>query len=867
MPDNTVKQHILVIEESPTLRYMLGKALLKKGYQLINVDSFTSAINVLQSSRQQIHAILVGWSNYEHLDESKHLMVMLDREPYSEVPVILLSNDAELELLNWMSTRVKTALVPWESYQEVTSLLNSMLSPDDQEPVIEQRKLDRNESEITILLVDDSKSSRVYYQRLLQRNCYKVVTANSVDEAYCIACDQKIDIAIVDYFMPEHNGYVLCQKLRDDPRTAEIRTAVFTGTYLDSVIRTCLQSGAIECMFKNEPEELFLARLSGIRRFIEVQRSIEKQRESFAAILESVGEGVYGVDNTGRIIFMNPAALKALGLFHAKSLLGENAYDAFHTNKQDAGRDLLKEAYYSGQSLQGLETGFRHQSGKEIPVDCTLYPLTVEGKKEGSVIAFRDISERKMMEEKLRWQATHDHLTGLYNRHYFEISLESEISNVKRTGIMSAVVYLDLDRFKYVNDTAGHDVGDQLLIDISQEINKCLRRQDIVARIGGDEFALILKNIDESVAVSIADEIRKSLSDLRIRYEDKTYHVNASFGVALIDGKNITAGDVMVNADIACHTSKRLGRNQTHLYEKNGDERNAMGSELGWFVRIKEALEKNKFVLHYQPVMNMKDVDLMNLPAQSGELWRRHLNTDITADEVYSYEVLVRMVNEDGGLHLPDSFIPTAERFNLMLEIDMWVLEKALQELTVCGVLSKKICLSINLSGHTVGSDKSLKKIKSLIRQYDINPQILTFEITETCAIENIEQANQFIGVLRQLGCHFSLDDFGTGYCSFSQLKNLPTDYVKIDGQFVSSMVRGATDRAIVTAMNDVAHSLGRYTVAEYVESPEIIRLLKICGVDKIQGNYISEPLVALPCVSNVIELHKKTLKEPLITS
>ncbi len=854
MPDIVAKQRILIIEESATLRYILGKTLQKQGYELVTVDSFSSAINSLKNSRQQLHAILVGWPNYEHFNESKQLLVILDREPYSEVPVILLSNDAELELLNWMSTRKKTALVPWENYQEAASSLEAMLNPEAQEPVIEQKKAYRDESKINVLFVDDSKSIRVYYQRLLERNNYQVIPASSVEEAYRLAHEQKVDIAIVDYFMPEQNGYVLCQKLRDDPLTAEIRTAVITGTYLDSVIRDCLQAGAIECMFKNEAEELFLARLSGMRRFIEVQRSIEQQRENLAAILESVGEGVYGVDKDSRVTFMNPAALRLLGLCDVKPLLGLNADEAFHVNKQDMERDLLKEAYYSGEQLQGWETQFRHQSGKEVPVDCTLYPLSVNGKQEGSVIAFRDISERKMMEEKLRWQATHDHLTGLYNRRYFESYLEKEINNVKRSGIMSAVVYLDLDRFKYVNDTAGHEVGDQLLIDLSREVNRNLRRHDIAARIGGDEFALILKNVDEDVAVNIADEIRKSLSCLRVNHEDKTYHVNASFGVALMDDPDITAGDVMANADIACHISKRMGRNQTHLYEKNGDERNVMGSELGWSARIKEALEKNKFVLHYQPIMRMEDVDLTNLPAQDGVLWQRHIND---ADKIYSYEVLVRMIDEGGELHYPDSFIPTAERFNLMTDIDMWVLENALQEIVATGSSGNKIRLSINISGNTVDSDDSLEKIKSLIEKYDVNPRSLTFEVTETCAIANLEEANDFIAELRKIGCRFSLDDFGSGFCSFSQLKNLPTDYVKIDGQFVRSMARGATDRAIVTAMNDVAHSLGRYTVAEYVESPEIVRLLKICGVDKIQGNYISLPLVELPD-NNVVEFQRR---------
>lgn len=856
MSDTAAKQRILIVEESATLRYMLGKNIQKQGYELISVDSFESAIDILQSAELHLHAVLVGWQNYVHFDESKQLLVSLDREPYREVPVILLATDAELDLLNWMSTRQSTALVPWENYQEVTSSLDVMLNPGMQTPVIEQRKTHRDVKPTRVLFVDDSKSIRTYYSRMLERNNYYVVTASSVDEAYLIAREQPIDIAIVDYFMPEQNGYVLCQKLRDDTLTAGIRTAVITGTYLDSVIRDCLQAGAIECMFKNEAEELFLARLSGIRRFIEIQRSIEKQRENLAAILESVGEGVYGVDNDGKITFMNPAALKVLGLYDVKSLLGKNANDIFHLNKQSADRDLLKEAYYSGEQLKGWETHFRHQSSKQIPVECTLYPLSIDGKQEGSVIAFRDVSERKMMEQKLRWQATHDHLTGLYNRRYFESHLEVEINNVARSGIMSAVVYLDLDRFKYVNDTAGHEVGDQLLIDLSQTLNKHLRRHDTAARIGGDEFALILKNVDEATAINIADEIRSSLSNLRVHHKDKAYHVNASFGVAMMDVANLTAGDFMANADIACHISKRMGRNQTHMYEKTCDDRNTMGSELAWSARIKEALEKDKFLLNYQPIMQMKDIDLINLPAEDGVLWQRHLNE---GDKVCSYEVLVRMIGEDGEIHYPDSFIPTAERFNMMTAIDMWVLENAMQEVVATGVSSSKIRISVNVSGNTVDSDDSLERIRSLIEKYNFNPGSLTFEVTETSAIANLEQANDFINELRKIGCRFSLDDFGSGFCSFSQLKNLPTDYVKINGQFVRSMARGATDRAIVTAMNDVAHSLGRYTVAEYVESPEIVRLLKICGVDKVQGNYISTPLADLPGC-NVVSLQNKNL-------
>ena len=854
MPDVDLKQRILVVEESATLRYMLGKTIEKQGYDLVSVDNFESAIELLREASRHLHAIVVGWPNYEHFKESKQLLKILDREPYSEIPVILISNNTENELLNWMSTRRTTALVPSENYQEVASLLQPMLAPQPQEPVVEKRKSARDLQITRILFVDDSKSVRTYYRQLLESNNYQVFTAGSVDEAYEIAHQQTFDIAIVDYFMPKQNGYVLCQKLRDDPLTANIRTAVITGTYLDSVIRDCLQAGAIECMFKNEAEELFLARIAGMRRFVEVQRSIEKQRENLAAILESVGEGVYGVDKEGRVTFMNPAALKLLGLKDVRPMIGVHANEAFHVNDQGRGRDLLKDAYSSGKKLKRWETQFRQLNGKEFPVDCTLYPLSVNDKKEGSVIAFRDISELKMMEEKLRWQATHDHLTGLYNRRYFESYLDREISNVKRSGITSALVYLDLDRFKYVNDTAGHETGDQLLKELSRMLEKAMRRYDVAARIGGDEFALVLKNVDAGMAIRISDDIRTSLSNLSVKHEDRVYHVNASFGVAMLDQEDLTAGDVMANADIACHISKRLGRNQTHLYERSNDERNVMGSELGWSGRIKEALEKNKFQLHFQPIMRMQDIDLDNLPAQDGALWKKHLQD---TDKVHSYEVLVRMSGDNGVIYYPDSFMPTAERFNLMIDIDMWVLENSLKAMIDTGVPSKKLHLSVGVSGNTVDSDESLDKIKDLIQQYDINPQSLTFEITETSAIANLEQANDFINELRNIGCRFSLDDFGSGFCSFSQLKNMPTDYVKIDGQFVSSMARGATDRAIVTAMNDVAHSLGRYTVAEYVESPEIVRLLKICGVDKVQGNYISLPLTKLPS-GNVIKLQQE---------
>ncbi|MBI3187410.1 MAG: EAL domain-containing protein, partial [Gammaproteobacteria bacterium] len=789
------------------------------------------------------HAVIIGWPNFEKHPQVKELTDLLEHADFSETPVMLLSNDASLEVLNWMGKRRYTALVPWENYQESVATLHKLLGADRSRE--KTKPVYSATNPIRVLFVDDSVSIRHYYQRLLERNGYITETADSVQAAFDKATKTSFDIAIIDYFMPEENGYVLCQKLRDDPRTSGIRSAVITGTYLDEVIKDCLQAGAIECMFKNEAEELFLARIAAISRFIEVQKSIETERERLAGILESVGEGVYGVDNNGLITFVNPAALAIVGATDTASLTGKLAKQMFHFHEKEDGLkyDRLYRAYGKSVELRCWETSFRHQNGKAVPVECTVYPLNIRDKQEGSVVAFRDISERKMLEEKLHWQATHDHLTQLINRRYFEDQLEAELQRIRRENTMSALLYLDLDRFKYINDTAGHDAGDKVLIEISKVLAGKLRKEDTLARLGGDEFAIIVRNVETKKARMVAEDMRKALDGCNFNYNGKNHAVHGSFGAALMDIEGMTSGDILANADIACHIAKRGGRNRIHLYEQTSDEKNVMGSELGWTNRLREAIEHNHFVLHYQPILDMSYIDLNNLPAEDGVLWKKH--TSVASNPLH-YELLLRMKGEDGEMFYPDAFIPVAERFNMMCEVDMWVLNEALSILSKIQKQRPNITFSVNLSGHTLNSNDSLMNIKTLIDRHGANPRSLIFEVTETSAIANFESASEFVEDMKKLGCRFSLDDFGSGFCSFSQLKCLPADFVKIDGQFVKGMSRGSIDRAIVTAMNDVAHSLGRYTVAEYVESPEILRLLKICGVDRVQGHYVSAPLINL---------------------
>ncbi|MES9921729.1 MAG: diguanylate cyclase [Candidatus Thiodiazotropha sp.] len=332
-------------------------------------------------------------------------------------------------------------------------------------------------------------------------NGYEAETAATVGEGYEKALDSRFDIAIIDYFMPDATGDVLCQRLRDDATTTGITTAIITGTYLDKAIKQSLEAGAVECMFKNESDDLFLTRIDAMSRHIRAHKSIEKERERLGGILRSVGEGVYGVNSEGHISFVNPACRRILGYAPDERLIGKSALELFHYTDEDGNpidekKCFLQHTYADGTPLNARETLFWHKSGDSIPVECTVYPLTIKGKREGTVVAFRDISERKLLEEELRWQASHDALTKPYNRRYFEEQLTQEAGRLKRSKETSALLYIDLDRFKYINDTAGHAAGDRLLVEIAQQLKQRLRSTDLLAPIF---HALKRQNPDTSI--------------------------------------------------------------------------------------------------------------------------------------------------------------------------------------------------------------------------------------------------------------------------------------------------------------------------------------------------------------------------------
>ena len=839
---------VLIIEMSATLQHAVRRLLKASGHTVTTARTYEEGLERLKDRNavRQYAAVIFG----HPAEPSRHaneLLTRLNLPDYRDLPVLVLAHATDSSILDWTTRRARTALLLWDDHADCVDCLSKLLTAS-----AKRERLESDTQHIRVLFVDGSPTVRASFIRLMTRHGYEVDTAASAAEAMEKVKQHPYDIAIADYSLPDRKGDVLCRQLREHPLTADITVAIITDSYREEVIRDSLEAGAMECMFKTEASALFLARLAAMSRAVRVRKRMAAEHQRLAGILGSVGDGVYGVNRSGQITFINPAARNILGYGDEDHLIGRSAHKLFHHTHEDRTANpsedcLLQQAYRAGNELRAWSTVFWHKSGMPIPVECTVYPMQIKGQLEGSVVAFRDITERRILERELLWQANHDPLTKLYNRSCFEKQLESEVSRLKRSEEVSALVYLDLDRFKYINDTAGHAAGDRLLVEISQQLQSRLRDSDMLARLGGDEFAILMHNVDRERVFATAESFREILDQYTFMYGSRNYKVNGSVGVALIDRNTPSPGDALANADIACYIAKGKGRNQTHLYCAENDQKVAMNLDLGWSARLQDALRDDNFVLHYQPILALAGLDRREITDQTANLWRQMSRT--SPHIAPHYEVLVRLVNPRGEIVYPGVFLPTAERFGLMHQIDTWVLTHAVKKLSELNKLGGDATFTINISGHSLDAENLVPVLRALLEKYQLAATSLVFEITEASAIANIDAAKKLIDELRGFGCRFALDDFGSGFSSFFHLKHLPVDFVKIDGQFVQGMGTNPADRAIVASINDIVHSFGKRTVAEFVESADVLKMLQDSGVDYVQGYYISPPSSDLPTI------------------
>ena len=552
-------------------------------------------------------------------------------------------------------------------------------------------------------------------------------------------------------------------------------------------------------------------RRSFARRERLLQQLRQSEAEAFAekelvqVTLASIADAVITTDRDQRVSFCNRNAEKMLGL---------------------PGRVMLGRPLAEVCRLEG-EPGALHvvaATGVQVAVERSVAPIHApDGTAIGQVIVLHDSSEARRHAAQLTYQATHDELTDILNRREFERRLCELLASLRQgRGGEHAVLYLDLDRFKIINDTSGHAAGDELIRQVSQLLQATLRERDIVGRLGGDEFGIMLTQCSHGDALRVAEKVRKTIVDLHFAWGVRSYRIGVSIGVVLLDGSNSSLKEVMKSADAACYMAKEKGRNRIHLFSEDDAELSVRQTEMEAVSRIRAALENDRFCLHLQTIA----------PLRAGG--QAHA------------EVLLRMLDEQGGLVPPMAFIPAAERYDLMPLLDRWVIRHAFAALAQQPPGTN---WAINLSGASV-CDEGLKEyLLEQQRASGVALENVCFEITETAAVANLAQAAALIQDLQAQGARFALDDFGAGMSSFAYLKHLPVDYVKIDGSFVRGILHSPTERAMVQSINQIAHVMGKQTIAEFVESEALLDCLRAMGVDFAQGYAIGRPQPLKPVI------------------
>ncbi len=579
---------------------------------------------------------------------------------------------------------------------------------------------------------------------------------------------------------------------------------------------------------RDELERLIDERTTELINEVSERKSAEQrarqESERLSVTLASIGDGVVTITPDDSVEFMNPAAERLTGLPRAK-VEGRPIADVLHLFDRDSG---TKHPLYGVAAPTEDRTGrttdgaLLRPDGELVDIQQTTANITdASGQSYGSVVVLRDVSEARALAVRLAHEATHDALTGLVNRREFESRLEQALSRARVDDASYTLCYIDLDRFKAVNDTCGHAAGDSLLCELSARVRALLRKGDTFARLGGDEFGLLLEQCPIEKGMEIAEAIRHAIDDYRLVYDDQVLSVGASVGVVEITAEARDLETLLSIADAACYMAKEHGRDCVQVYRSSDQEIVERQGETRWARILRSALDSQAFELHAQMIAGVSP----------------------NCRQMQHYEVLIRLYDSDGSLVLPGAFMSAAERYGLLPAIDRYVIENTLSWL---GENSDRIGngrLSINVAGASISDPDFLTFVTETFLSTGASYDAVIFEITESVAVSSLHAATALMDALSSLGCEFALDDFGRGFSSLGSLKELPVDYLKIDGAFVRDILEDENDAALVHAINDIGHTLGKKTVAEFVENDAIKERLSALGIDFVQGFAIAKPM------------------------
>ncbi len=548
------------------------------------------------------------------------------------------------------------------------------------------------------------------------------------------------------------------------------------------------------------------------------QARLQAAEERLRMMIDHAPIGIALVSPDGRWLHVNKAFCEMTG-YTERELFASTFQDITHPDDLDAQLEYVRRMLAGEIATYELEKRLLRADGQVLWIQLSASLVRDEnGAPLHFVSQMQDIGQRKRYERELRHLAEHDVLTGLANRRVLGRDITRQLTHQARYGGALALLIVDLDHFKYINDTLGHRVGDQVIRAVADALRTRLRDSDTVARLGGDEFAILLPQTDRDAAQQVAQELVQTLAELPITIPGQQLQVSASIGIVVVDGhQQVDEDDLLAAADLAMYDAKDAGRDRYAIHDATDGSQTRASARLNWSYRIRRALQDDLFVLYYQPIVDLADSSQ-----------RR-------------YEALIRMVDQPGEPVEPDTFLYIADRYGLMPAIDRWVIRRVITTLA-SGQLPDGATIALNISPRSLTDTGLLDLIERLLADHNIDPQRLIFEVTETAAIARMEQAQSFGRRLQRLGCGFALDDFGTGFGSFIHLKQLPYGYIKIDGEFVRAMTHNNNDRLLVEALVILAQGMGKKTVAEFVGDDQTIALLRQLGVDYAQGYHLGRP-------------------------
>lgn len=559
------------------------------------------------------------------------------------------------------------------------------------------------------------------------------------------------------------------------------------------------------------------------------------QQNALVSALMDVEEIAILVNHRGMVESINPAA-EALFRCRVRQVRNKRYEDVIYLSEpykrspinwiemaHSTAPAVFRECLLSNKNLQELEASYL---ARVVHLESSEQPFVL--------LLLKDQAEIKALQVRLNYLEMHDSRTGLLNRRFFEISLKNALDEARQQGVMHSYIHIALDQFKLVNDTIGHSAGDAFIERLSRVLKESIDpRRDVLARIGGDEFGILFREIEPAEALKLSEQVRINIAKEKFEWNAHNHQITASIGFIPIVKRSGTPNRVLSLADAACRVSKGKGGNHVQVYRSDDEEIKKHRGQLVWLGRLRKAFEKGQFRLFAQPIQKL-DVEAFKQP-------------------YHHYETLIRLFDENGQPVSPDEFIPAAEYYSMMPQMDRWVVRALLKELKRITQTEPLPMFAINLSGQSLDEEEFLQFVLDEIRQSQVNPKMLCFEITERVAINNLGLANKFIDTLQDIGCSFSLDDFGTGVSSFSYLKQLPVNYLKIDGSFIKDIQTDDVARTMVKSITQVGQVMDVQTIGEFVEDEKVIQILRDMGIDYGQGYGISKPMPLTEIIVNHI--------------